>query len=131
MKKILISIFSGLCILLLSFFLLSRIEDTSFVFGLFVSINFGIFSGIMINIIFEEIKSKKDDKYLNKRYKQRNIILQLITILIISTTANIGINLSGDYSHNEILRLMMLVFSIGYVGYSLGYLTKYIANDKE
>ena len=122
MKSVKIGILTGIIIFIISFFLFNRMESANLTYSIIVSLNFGIFLGISTHsILINKLKQSGDIV--------AGIYTGLITAIILFAVL-FGVELCGEFSATELLKLKFLVISTGYMSLSYGFLFKYIEKRK-
>lgn len=122
MKNVRIGVLTGIIVFIVSLFLFNKIEDDNLTYSITISLNFGIFLGISTHSVLVN-KLKQTGDIVTGLYSG------LITAIILFAVI-FGVELCGNFSATELLKLKFLVISTGYMSLSYGFLFKYIEKRK-
>lgn len=122
MKNISISISVAFTVMVISYLLFKGMNNSTPLYVFIICINFGIVAGFLtFDILWTK---KKKIKSLQGSIKAGLIVG--ITVFIIGFDSFFGVESIDESIVNGKLLLKLLVLSTGYVGFTLGGLTKYL-----
>jgi hypothetical protein len=123
LKRIAISISSGIIVIILSYLLSKDMQGATPLYTFVISMNFGLIAGILTHDALWATKNK--NSALTKGSIKAGLIVGMAT-MIIGFSAFFGIDVICETNSAEKHMLKLLILATGWVGVVIGGLKKYL-----
>ena len=124
MSNVVKGIIVGIISFILSFLIFQKMNFNSIQYVFLISFNFSLIGGLFFYELLH-YSIKKDGVDI-----KAGLFSGIVTAIILYSVI-FGVELCGDFSSNELMKIKFLVLSIGYLGLGLGFLLKHLYKNEQ